>query len=284
MSKRYRTIWISDVHLGTRGCKAALLNSFLKAHQCEFLYLVGDIIDGWRISTSKWYWPGEHNRVIRQVLRKSEKENTKVIYIPGNHDEFLRDYISEHNFVMGNIQVLDEAVHTTNKNEKIWIIHGDAYDGITRHHKWVALLGDIGYNFLLWSNRWFNDIRKHLRLPYWSLSKAVKHKVKSALSFIFEFEQTVVKEAKKRRVDGVVCGHIHHAEKKIIDGIKYFNCGDWVESCTALAEDQQGNIEIIHWADIGHLGANVVEFPAKGKGKGKGKAAKITAKALTKAP
>lgn len=262
MSKHYRAIWISDVHLGTRGCKASHLNAFLKAHKCDTLYLVGDIIDGWRISTNKWYWPSEHNQVVRQVLRKSEKEGTRVFYITGNHDEFLRDYISEHNFEMGNIQVVNEAIHITKKDERIWVLHGDAYDGITRHHRWVALLGDIGYNFLLWSNRWFNDIRKHLRLPYWSLSKAIKHKVKSAVSFIFEFEQTVVKEAKKRRVDGVICGHIHHAEKKTIDGINYFNCGDWVESCTALAEDKKGNINIIHWTEIGHASDNVVEFPS----------------------
>ena len=247
MSNHYRAIWISDVHLGTRGCKATLLNAFLKAHKCDYLYLVGDIIDGWRISTNKWYWPSEHNRVVSQVLRKSEKDGTRVYYITGNHDEFLREYISEHNFEMGNIQVVNEAFHTTSKKERIWILHGDAYDGITRHHRWVALLGDIGYNFLLWSNRWFNDIRKFLRLPYWSLSKAIKHKVKSAVSFIFEFEQTVVREAKKRRIDGVICGHIHHAKKKSIDGIQYFNCGDWVESCTALAEDKKGNINIIHW-------------------------------------
>jgi len=259
MAKRkWRAIWISDVHLGTRGCKAALLHSFLKAHRCEKLFLVGDIIDGWRISTNKWYWPGEHNRVVRQILRMSEKDDTRVFYVTGNHDEFLRDYIAEHQFLMGNVSVVDEAWHVTGKNEKLWIVHGDAFDGVTRHHRWVALLGDVGYNFLLWSNSWFNLARKLLRLPYWSLSGAVKHKVKKAVSFIYDFEHTVAREARKREADGVVCGHIHHAEKKQIDGINYYNCGDWVESCTALVEDDQGELQIIRWADIAHLGDNVI--------------------------
>jgi len=258
--KAYRAIWISDIHLGTPGCKASLLYNFLKAHHCEKLFLVGDIIDGWRISSNKWYWPSEHNQVIRQILRKSEKENTEIVYITGNHDEFLRDYISEHNFVMGNISVVDEAFYTTKKGEKVWVVHGDAYDGVTRHHKWVAFAGDIAYNFLLWSNRWFNDLRKLFKFPYWSLSKAIKRKVKSAVSFVFEFEKTIAREAKKRKVSGVICGHIHHAEKKIINGINYYNCGDWVESCTALAENDKGEIEIIHWAEPGHQGSNVIQL------------------------
>jgi UDP-2,3-diacylglucosamine pyrophosphatase LpxH len=256
--QHWRTIWISDVHLGTRGCKASLLYAFLKANRADQLYLVGDIIDGWRLATTKWYWPGEHNQVVRQILRKSEKEDTRVVYVTGNHDEFLRDYIAEHNFEMGNISVVDEAFHTTARGEQLWIVHGDAYDGITRHHKWVALLGDVGYNFLLWSNRWFNQVRRFLKLPYWSLSKAIKQKVKSAVSFIFEFENTMAKETRKRGMDGVVCGHIHHAEKKEIDGITYYNCGDWVESCTALAEDERGEIHVIHWAQVGYDADNVI--------------------------
>ena len=245
--KKCRTIWISDIHLGTKGCKEELLNHFLKSFKCENLFLVGDIIDGWRLSTSKWFWPDEHNRVIRQILRKSEKDQTNVMYIVGNHDEFLREYLEEHTFQMGNIRIANEAYYETAAGKKLWIIHGDAYDGITRHHKWVALAGDVAYNFLLWSNRWFNQIRRFLKLPYWSLSQAIKHKVKKAVSYIFEFEKTVAREAVKRRVDGVVCGHIHHAEKKTINGIDYFNCGDWVESYTAVIEDMQGNMEILNW-------------------------------------
>ncbi len=265
MEKRYhRAIWISDVHLGTRGCKAAELNSFLKSHRCRYLFLVGDIIDGWRISTNKWYWPSEHNRVVRQILRKSEKEGTKVFYIPGNHDEFLREYIAEHLFVMGNVQVLDEARYRTGSGELLWITHGDAYDGVTRHHRWVAFAGDMGYNFLLWSNHWFNAVRKVFHLPYWSLSQAVKHKVKKAVNFIFEFEHTVAKEARKRGVDGVVCGHIHHAEKKSIDGINYYNCGDWVESCSALVEDKDGSIRIVKWGEeMSKDRSNVIDLKSR---------------------
>jgi len=247
--KHCRTIFISDVHLGTKGCKAELLNSFLKAHRCENLFLVGDIIDGWRISSTKWYWPSAHNRVVRQILRKSEKEKTNVFYVVGNHDEFLREYIAEHNFEMGNIKIVNEFRHETAKGENLWVIHGDAYDGITRHHRWVALAGDAGYNFLLWSNRWFNGIRRAFNLPYWSLSKVIKHKVKKAVSYIFEYENTVARETAKRKLDGVVCGHIHHAEMKTINGIHYYNCGDWVESCTAIVEDMAGNLDIVTWTD-----------------------------------
>ena len=264
--RKCRTIWISDIHLGTRGCKADLLNQFLKAHRCDNLFLVGDIIDGWRISTSKWFWPVAHNRVVRQVLRKSEKENTNVFYIVGNHDEFLREYIAEHNFEMGNIKVVNEYRYETRKGEKLWVIHGDAYDGITRHHKWVALAGDAGYNFLLWSNNWFNSVRRLFNLPYWSLSKAVKHKVKKAVSYIFEYENTVAKETAKRNMDGVVCGHIHHAEMKSINGIKYYNCGDWVESCTAIVEDMQGNIEIVTWTETSAIQDGKVVYLAKESG------------------
>jgi len=247
--KHCRTIFISDVHLGTKGCKAELLNSFLKAHRCENLFLVGDIIDGWRISSTKWYWPSAHNRVVRQILRKSEKEKTNVFYVVGNHDEFLREYIAEHNFEMSNIKIVNEFRHETAKGENLWVIHGDAYDGITRHHRWVALAGDAGYNFLLWSNRWVNGIRRAFNLPYWSLSKAIKHKVKKAVSYIFEYENTVARETAKRKLDGVVCGHIHHAEMKTINGIRYYNCGDWVESCTAIVEDMAGNLDIVTWTD-----------------------------------
>ena len=274
--KHCRTIFISDVHLGTKGCKAEFLNSFLKAHRCENLFLVGDIIDGWRISSTKWYWPSAHNRVVRQILRKSEKEKTNVFYVVGNHDEFLREYIAEHNFEMGNIKILNEFRHETAKGENLWVIHGDAYDGITRHHRWVALAGDAGYNFLLWSNRWFNGIRRAFNLPYWSLSKAIKHKVKKAVSYIFEYENTVARETAKRKLDGVVCGHIHHAEMKTINGIRYYNCGDWVESCTAIVEDMAGNLDIVTWtgSDVDHA-EKVIYLDNEDSAPGDGKDRKV---------
>jgi len=274
--KHCRTTFISDVHLGTKGCKAELLNSFLKAHRCENLFLVGDIIDGWRISSTKWYWPSAHNRVVRQILRKSEKEKTNVFYVVGNHDEFLREYIAEHNFEMGNIKVVNEFRHETAKGENLWVIHGDAYDGITRHHRWVALAGDAGYNFLLWSNRWFNGIRRAFNLPYWSLSKAIKHKVKKAVSYIFEYENTVARETAKRKLDGVVCGHIHHAEMKTINGIRYYNCGDWVQSCTAIVEDMAGNLDIVTWtgSDVDHA-EKVIYLDNEDSAPGDGKDRKV---------
>ena len=274
--KHCRTIFISDVHLGTKGCKAELLNSFLKAHRCENLFLVGDIIDGWRISSTKWYWPSAHNRVVRQILRKSEKEKTNVFYVVGNHDEFLREYIAEHNFEMGNIKVVNEFRHETAKGENLWVIHGDAYDGIRRNHRWVALAGDAGYNFLLWSNRWFNGIRRAFNLPYWSLSKAIKHKVKKAVSYIFEYENTVARETAKRKLDGVVCGHIHHAEMKTINGIRYYNCGDWVESCTAIVEDMAGNLDIVTWtgSDVDHA-EKVIYLDNEDSAPGDGKDRKV---------
>jgi len=274
--KHCRTIFISDVHLGTKGCKAELLNSFLKAHRCENLFLVGDIIDGWRISSTKWYWPSAHNRVVRQILRKSEKEKTNVFYVVGNHDEFLREYIAEHNFEMGNIKIVNEFRHETAKGENLWVIHGDAYDGITRHHRWVALAGDAGYNFLLWSNRWFNGIRRAFNLPYWSLSKAIKHKVKKAVSYIFEYENTVARETAKRKLDGVVCGHIHHAEMKTINGIRYYNCGDWVQSCTAIVEDMAGNLDIVTWtgSDVDHA-EKVIYLDNEDSAPGDGKDRKV---------
>lgn len=247
----YPTIWISDIHLGTRGCKAAFLFSFLKAHTCDTLYLVGDIIDGWRIKRG-FYWPSVHNIIVRRILKMAEKQGTQVYYIAGNHDEFLREFISAHTLEMGNIQFRDEVFHTTLDGKKLWIVHGDAYDGVTKYHRWVAYLGDIGYNFLIWANTHVNWLRKLLGLRYWSLSRAIKNRVKSAVSYMFEFETTVAKEAAKRKVDGVICGHIHQVALKKINGIIYANCGDWVESCTAIVEDTDGTLRVIEWADVGH--------------------------------
>ena len=252
----YRTGWISDVHLGTKGSNAGALINFLRDTEFETLYLVGDLIDIWALRRGI-YWPQDHNDVIQKLLRKGRK-GTEIIYIIGNHDEFLREYIAEHQFLMGNIAVLDEATHVTKTGDRLWIIHGDAFDGVTRHHRWVALLGDAGYTFLLWSNGWFNQLRRLLHLPYWSLSAAIKHKVKQAVNFVYDFEHTVAREAGKRGYDGVVCGHIHQAQKSLIDGINYYNCGDWVESCTALAEDEHGEIHILHWAQQPAVADNVI--------------------------
>jgi UDP-2,3-diacylglucosamine pyrophosphatase LpxH len=240
----YRTIWISDVHLGTPGCRAADLTAFLKAHECEQLYLVGDIIDGWRLKSS-FYWPQEHSNVVRQILTKA-KRGTRVTYVSGNHDEFLRRFLDQP-LQLGNIQIVNEAIHETADGKHLLVVHGDLFDGITRYHRWLALTGDVAYNATLWANRWFNSFRARAGMPYWSLSAYAKQKVKQAVNFIYEFEKAVAHEAARRKVGGVVCGHIHQAEIKSIEGVTYYNCGDWVESCTALAERRDGHIEVLHW-------------------------------------
>lgn len=239
-----RTVWISDLHLGTPGCQAKALLDFLRDVECETLYLVGDIIDGWQLRRS-WYWPQAHNDVVQKLLRKARK-GTRVIFIPGNHDEFARKYLT-HNF--GGVEVMEEAMHVTADGKRLWITHGDLYDGVIQCARWLAIMGDLAYEFTLKANRWFNRIRAKCGLPYWSLSRYLKHKVKRAVSYINEFENAVAREARKRGAHGVVCGHIHHAEIREIDGILYCNDGDWVESLTALVEHFDGRLEIIDRGD-----------------------------------
>lgn len=241
-SRHHRTIWISDVHLGTAGCKADYLLDFLKSHDAETLYLVGDIIDGWRLKKG-WTWRQSHNDVVQKILRKARK-GTRVIYVPGNHDEFARGYV-DHAF--GGIDVVYEAVHVTADGKRLLVTHGDLFDGVIQHARWLAYLGDSLYTFVLVLNHGFNRIRGRLGFGYWSLSQYLKHKVKNAVSFIADYEQALVREAKRRGFDGVVCGHIHKAEIRMIDGIIYCNDGDWVESLTALVEDHAGRLEILEW-------------------------------------
>lgn len=235
-----RTVWISDLHLGTPGCQAQALLEFLRSTRCETLYLVGDIIDGWQLRRS-WYWPQLHNDVIQKLLRKARK-GTRVVFVPGNHDEFARRYV-EHNF--GGVDVLEDCVHITADGRRLWITHGDHFDGVIQCAKWLAYAGDIAYEFTLKVNRWFNRLRARLGFPYWSLSKYLKLKVKRAVSYVSDFELAVAREARKRGADGVVCGHIHHAEIRVIEGVLYCNDGDWVESLTALVEHHDGRLEIV---------------------------------------
>nr|WP_067069118.1 UDP-2,3-diacylglucosamine diphosphatase [Roseateles chitosanitabidus] len=243
-SLRVRTVWISDLHLGTPGCQAKALLEFLREVECEQLFLVGDIVDGWQLRRS-WYWPQAHNDVVQKLLRKARK-GCRVIYVPGNHDEFARKYL-QHSF--GGIEVAHEWIHETADGRKLWVTHGDLFDGVIQHAKWLAYLGDSAYEFTLKLNRHLNSLRARLGLPYWSLSKYLKLKVKRAVSFIGEFEEALAREARKRGVQGVVCGHIHHAELRDIDGILYANDGDWVESLTALVEHADGHLEILDWAE-----------------------------------
>jgi len=239
---KFRTVCISDTHLGTRGCKDTLLLEFLKDIKTDYLFLVGDIVDGWRMKSS-FYWCETHNEIVKEILKKSKK-GTQVIWVLGNHDEFLRPYL-EHFSEFGNIKIVNEAVHEIN-GQQFWIVHGDEFDGITRYHKWLALLGDYAYTVLLWANRWFNRFRSTFGMGYWSLSSYLKYKVKSAVNFICEFEQGLAHECKRRGYNGVICGHVHHPEIKMIDGIMYCNDGDFVESCSALVETHDGNLMIIY--------------------------------------
>jgi UDP-2,3-diacylglucosamine pyrophosphatase LpxH len=245
----YRTIWISDVHLGTRGCKADYLLDFLRNTESENLYLVGDMIDGWRLKRS-WYWPQAHNDVVQKLLRKARK-GTAVTFIPGNHDEFVRDYL-EFNF--GEVRVSNEVVHVTADGRKLLVIHGDQFDTVVVYAKWLAHLGDWAYNLALQLNYWLNWFRRRLGMGYWSLSAYLKHRVKNAVSYIANFEEAMAEMARRRGLDGVVCGHIHHAEVRRIGEILYANDGDWVESCTALVEHFDGRLEILHWATSDHAG------------------------------
>jgi UDP-2,3-diacylglucosamine pyrophosphatase LpxH len=241
----YRTIFLSDIHLGTRGCKADFLLDFLRWNESEMLFLVGDIIDGWRLRRS-WYWAQSHNDVIQKILRKARK-GTKVTYVPGNHDEWLREYTE---IELGGIKVVDEAVHITADGRRLLIIHGDAYDGVVKYARWLALLGDWAYNLMIWFNTHFNRLRRRLGYPYWSLSAYLKGKVKNAVVYVGNFADAVADEARRRGVDGVVCGHIHKAEIRELGDILYCNDGDWVESCTALVEHWDGKLEIIDWIEL----------------------------------
>jgi len=240
----FRTIFISDTHLGTSGCNAELLFDFLKSVECETLYLVGDIIDGWRLKRG-WFWPTRHNDIVRRVL-KMAKKGTRVVYVPGNHDEVLRDFIG---LQLGDIEVRPEAIHETADGRRLLVLHGDEFDGVVLYHRWLAFLGDHAYVLLLKLNVGVNACRRALGLPYWSLSAHLKKRVKNAVEYVCRYEEAVAHAARERGADGVVCGHIHSAEIRQFGDITYYNDGDWVESCTALVEHADGRMEILDWAE-----------------------------------
>jgi UDP-2,3-diacylglucosamine pyrophosphatase LpxH len=242
--RRHRTIFISDTHLGTRGCKAEALADFLAHNDCATLFLVGDIIDGWQLKR-RWYWTEAQNQVVAQILRKVDT-GTRVVFVPGNHDEFARDYAGR---LFAGIEIIQEAIHETADGKRLWVLHGDRFDGVIACAKWLAHLGDWAYGMALRGNDLLSAARRRLGMPYWSLSAWLKHKVKNAVEYVCRFEEIVAHEAQKRGVDGVVCGHIHHAEIRRIGDVLYLNDGDWVESCSALVEDAHGHMEILHWAD-----------------------------------
>jgi UDP-2,3-diacylglucosamine pyrophosphatase LpxH len=250
--QRLRAIFISDIHLGTRGCKAEYLLDFLRHNESDLLYLVGDVIDGWALRNG-FYWPQTHNDIVQKVLRKARK-GTRVVYVLGNHDEFGRQFAG---LEFGGITLCDEAEHRLADGRRLWVVHGDFADGVIQHAKWLAHLGDRLYDFVLWLNRHFNALRARFGLGYWSLSAYLKHKVKNAVSFISSFEQVLAREARRRGYDGVLCGHIHHAEIRAVDGLVYCNSGDWVESLTAIVETFDGELRIVRWNQILTPGAPV---------------------------
>jgi UDP-2,3-diacylglucosamine pyrophosphatase LpxH len=239
---RVRTLFLSDIHLGSKGCQADKLLDFLRHYEADTVYLVGDIVDGWQLKAN-WYWPQTHNDVVQKLLRQARK-GARLLYIPGNHDEFLRNYYGTH---FGGIDVLEDAIHLGPDGKRYLVIHGDLFDVVIRHARWLALLGNNAYDLAIWLNTHFNAIRRAFGLTYWSLSQWAKLKVKNAVNFIGEYEKTLAAEARRRGVDGVICGHIHHAVIRDDGGLSYINCGDWVESCTAVVEHFDGRFEIVKW-------------------------------------
>ena len=242
---KYRSIFISDTHLGSKGCKADNLSSFLKNNSAEYIYLVGDIIDGWKVQQNKWFWKQSHTNVIRRILGHA-KRGSQVYYIAGNHDEFLRSLIP-YGLNFGRIKICNQIDHNGIDGKKYLVIHGDLFDGITRLAPWISFLGDKAYDIVLSVNTTFNRIRHRFGFGYWSLSQYLKRRIKRAVDFIFRFENNLAIYCAKRGYHGVICGHIHHAEIKDINGIIYMNDGDWGESCTALVEHEDGKWEIIFW-------------------------------------
>lgn len=243
-SRHFRTLFISDVHLGTRGSQADRLLDFLRVHDADTIYLVGDIFDGWQLRAS-WYWPQAHNDLVQKLLRKARKD-TRIVYIPGNHDEVLRDYYGTH---FGGIEVMESAIHAGADGRRYLVIHGDLFDVVIKHARWLAKLGDKAYDAAIAINTLLNRLRRPFGFGYWSLSQWAKLKVKTAVSYMGEFEAVLAAEAHRHGADGVICGHIHNAVIRDIAGVRYINCGDWVESCTAIAEHADGHFEIIAWTD-----------------------------------
>jgi len=239
-----RALFISDVHLGTRTAQAERLLDLLKCCEAKVIYLVGDIIDFWRVKRGP-YWPQTHNDVLQKLMRKVRK-GTRLVLVPGNHDEALRDYAGMH---FGGLEVHRDILHTTARGGRYIVMHGDEFDMVVRTAKWLALLGDRGYEFALWLNHPLNWVRRHFGLGYWSLSAYLKYRVKKAVAFIGAFEEAVAGEARRRGADGVICGHIHHAADRRFHGVHYLNCGDWVESCTAIVETLDGELRVIHWPE-----------------------------------
>jgi len=244
-TRRVRALFLSDVHLGMRPTRIGQLIEFLRAYDADTIYLVGDIVDGWRLAKS-WHWPEDYNIAAQLIIDKA-LAGTRIVYLPGNHDEFLREYLGTY---FGEVEFVDRVVHTTAQGKTYLVIHGDQFDVVVMHAKWLAHVGDWAYRFALRVNGLINWVRRRLGLQYWSLSAWAKHKVKNAVSIIGRFEEALSLEAREAGVDGVICGHIHYADMHDRAGIHYINTGDWVESCTAIAETHDGEFELIRWTTM----------------------------------
>ena len=255
---KVRSIFLSDIHLGTRGCQADSLIAFLREYEAEHLFLLGDIIDFWAMNRSI-HWTAAQNTVVQKVLRRA-RHGEKVMLIPGNHDEALREFVGAS---FGDIRVVGEHIHETADGRKLLLLHGDEFDQVTRHHRWLAVLGDIGYNLLVHLNSWLSLVRRSLRISgYWSLAGYAKRRVKSAVSFIFDFEDAVIHTVRERGLDGIVCGHIHSATLRETDGVLYINCGDWVDSCTAIVEHPDGRLELVEWRQASAAQTKIIPLRA----------------------
>jgi|TARA_B100001741_G_C16490852_1_gene569599 UDP-2,3-diacylglucosamine pyrophosphatase LpxH len=245
-NSKYKSIFISDLHLGTPGCSADELCDFLKNNNCDRLYLVGDIVDGWALS-KKAFWPQSHSNVVRRILTAA-KRGTKVYWIVGNHDEVLRNWF-DFRLQFGRIRILNEYVHLAINGKKYYVTHGDIFDPLMHSGKFLMYFGDFLYNWLMRLNRWVAFVRRKLRLPYWSLSAYLKAQTKETINMLYKYKETMVNHCKKKGYDGIICGHIHTPSIEVIDGIEYMNDGDWVESRTALVEHYDGKWELIYYKD-----------------------------------
>jgi len=246
MNQHYKTIWISDIHLGTPGCRAEELKNFLSTLTCDKLIICGDFIDAWALE-KRWFWPTEHTDVIHTLIHKAESEKCEVVYVSGNHDEFLRDLLPNQQMILGNVRIVNELEYLTIKGKRLWVVHGDQYDILMKHYRAVEFFGDFVYETLLWINQKYDQVRRKYNLRRFSLITFLKKRIRLVKKYMKIFEETLTKEASVRGMDGVICGHIHKATSKKVNNIDFWNCGDWVDSCTAIVETHNGEMCIVHW-------------------------------------
>ena len=240
-----RSVFISDVHLGSRDCRAGELLQFLSSIEVDYLFLVGDIIDFWSLRRN-FYWPQQHNEVVRAILGKA-RDGARVIYVPGNHDSDMREFCGA---VFGNLEIRRKYVHSTADGRELLVMHGDEFDAAVKCSRWLTRLGGGAYDLAMWLNRGVNSVRRACGMPYWSFANYLKLRLKNAVRYVEAYEHAAAHAAMQRRLHGIVCGHIHRPGIRHIDGVLYCNDGDWVENCSALIEDMAGRLSICSWAQV----------------------------------